>query len=99
VTTWKGLFEDVAAFFGVKILDDKFRNAPPRPVHISVANDESENGMASSNSNILLRNSLAQWARESQTIDAWNAIPGREGLDHDIFHVASWAFADGLISL
>ncbi len=97
MATWQRLFEDLAAFFDVDIENDQFRKAPPRPLHVPVP-DVTTNGHAA-RSNMVLRNSLVQWSKESQTINAWKTLSEREGLDHEVFEVASWAFADGVISL
>lgn len=98
VATWQRLFEDLAAFFRVPIDEDQFRKAPPRPFPAPVWSEGNPTSLEESNATVL-RNSLAQWAKEVRTIDAWKVLSQRQGLDPEVFEVASWAFADGVISL
>lgn len=46
-----------------------------------------------------LRNSLVQWSKEPRVAEAWEKIAKREGLDRETFSLASWSFADGVVSL
>ena len=83
ITSWQRVFEDLAGFFGVGVDEQQFRKPAPRP--FKVGNQE-------------LRNSLAIWAREQSFIDAWHRLSQREGLDTQVFELASWGFADAVLS-
>lgn len=48
---------------------------------------------------IELRHSLEAWSRQPRVIRAWETLAQREGLDPELFHNATWAFADGIISI
>lgn len=93
---WQRTFPDLASFFGVSVDDDQFRKPAPRPW-------KSESAVGSPKDSSIkgtfeLRNSLQQWAKEQDTIKAWEKLAQREKLDREVFYQASWSFADGVVS-
>jgi hypothetical protein len=46
-----------------------------------------------------LRISLDKWSKDPKVIKAWERLRDREGLDQKVWDGASWAFADGIISM
>lgn len=46
-----------------------------------------------------LRKSSQQWAKEERTIEAWERLAERDGLQEDAFYRASWLYADRNMAL
>jgi hypothetical protein len=97
VASWQRTFPDLAAYYGVPIVKDQFKQEAPRPVRNDLTDpapiDPEIKGVSE------LRNSLTQWAQEPKVIEAWETLAAREGLDKEVFQQASWEFADAILSL
>ena len=92
-TVWARLFPDLCRYFDLEPPSENQFNGPaPRPLIGSFSTvrplDYKENDT------IELRNSLQQWAKEKRTLEAWERLSMREGLDEDTFKKASWGYAD-----
>jgi nucleoside-diphosphate-sugar epimerase len=93
VSVWARLFPDLCADFGLeRPTEEQFDGLAPRPWRGEFPTlrplDYRERGT------LELRNSLQQWAGEKRTVDAWQRLAKREGLDVDAFNRASWGYAD-----
>lgn len=94
--TWARTFIDLAEYFKVSIDKDQFKKPAPRPV--KSVSDLPAPIDPEVHAELELRNSLSQWAKEKDVIDAWEKMADREGLDKEVFYKASWDFLDGILS-
>jgi hypothetical protein len=84
LSSWSRTFPDLASFFGLKVSATQFSD-PPRN-HFKKGNAE-------------MRNGLTLWAQDPKVVEAWERLAQREGLDREVFHQASWPFADAIICM
>jgi hypothetical protein len=103
--TWASLWPAVLAYFKVDpalaTLDSQFHSAnvpgelcgveAPYPVPAPI--DGKKTSMAE------LRLCLGEWAKDPKVVKGWAKLRDREGLDQKVWDGASWAFADGIMSM